>query len=56
MINFNLSEEQILIQKTAREFAINELLEGAIERDEKKQWPKEQIQKMDSISVFVRNC
>jgi len=52
MINFNLSEEQILIQKTAREFAINELLQGAIERDEKKQWPKEQIQKMAKLGFL----
>ena len=44
MINFNLSEEQILIQKTARDFAKNELLEGAIKRDQKKLWPKEQVQ------------
>ena len=52
MINFNLSEEQILIQKTAREFAMNELLQGAIERDEKKQWPKEQIQKMAKLGFL----
>jgi len=52
MINFNLSEEQILIQKTAREFAINELLQGAIDRDEKKQWPKEQIQKMAKLGFL----
>ncbi len=52
MINFNLSEEQLLIQKTAREFAINELLEGAIERDEKKEWPKKQIKKMSELGFL----
>ena len=40
MINFNLSEEQLLIKKTAKEFAKNELLSGAIERDDKKIWPE----------------
>ena len=45
MINFNLSEEQLLIKKTAKEFAKNELLSGAIERDDKKIWPSEQIKK-----------
>ena len=35
-MNFNLTSEQILIQKTAREFANLELLPGAVERDENK--------------------
>ena len=42
-MKFSLTEEQVLIQKTAREFALNELLEGAVERDQKKIWPKDQI-------------
>ena len=46
MIDFNLSEEQRLLQQTARDFAINELSAGAIDRDENKIWPKEQISKM----------
>ena len=52
MVNFNLSEEQILIQKTARDFAKNELLEGAIKRDQKKLWPKEQVQKMGDLGFL----
>ena len=52
MINFNLSEEQILIQKTARDFAKNELLEGAIKRDQKKLWPKEQVKKMGDLGFL----
>ena len=43
MIDFNLSEEQELLKKTAKDFAKNELLEGAVNRDENKIWPKEQI-------------
>jgi len=39
-MNFQLTEEQILTQKTAREFADNELAPGVVERDEKKIFPK----------------
>ncbi len=35
-MKFQLTEEQVLIQRTAREFADAELVPGAIERDEKK--------------------
>ncbi len=52
MINFNLSEEQLLIKKTAKEFAKNELLSGAIERDDKKIWPEEQIKKMSDLGFM----
>ena len=45
-MNFSLTEEQQMIQKMAREFAINELAPGVVERDEKKIWTKEAIQKM----------
>ena len=48
MIDFNLSEEQILTQKTARDFAKNELLEGAVVRDDQKLWPNEQVKKMEN--------
>jgi len=52
MINFNLSEEQSLIKKTAKEFAKNELLSGAIERDDKKIWPEAQIKKMGDLGFM----
>ena len=52
MINFNLSEEQLLIKKTAKEFAKNELLSGAIERDDKKIWPEAQIKKMSDLGFM----
>jgi len=45
-MNFELTDEQKLIQKTAREFALAELAEGVIERDEKKIWPREGIRKL----------
>ena len=52
MINFNLSEEQLLIKKTAKEFAKNELLSGAVERDDKKIWPEAQIKKMGDLGFM----
>ena len=51
-MNFKLSEEQILIQKTAKEFANLELFPGVIERDEKKIWPKEAIKKMGELGFM----
>ena len=51
-MNFSLTEEQQMVQKTAREFAINELAPGVVERDEKKIWPKEAIQKMGKLGFM----
>jgi len=51
-MNFNLTEEQKLIQKTARDFALNELVPGAIERDAKKIWPSEQVKKMSELGFM----
>lgn len=51
-MKFSLNEEQILIQKTAREFALNELLEGAVERDQKKIWPRDQISMLSEMGFM----
>ena len=51
-MNFELSQEQIAVQKTAREFAINELLPDAVERDEKKIWPSEAVKKMGELGFM----
>lgn len=51
-MNFQLTDEQNLIQKTAREFAVNELAPGVIERDEKKIWPREAIGKMGELGFM----
>jgi len=51
-MDFNLTEEQQLIQKTAREFARIELAPGVVDRDEKKIWPKEAIQKMGDLGFM----
>ena len=51
-MNFQLTEEQILIQKMAREFADTELAPGVVERDDKKIWPKEGIAKMAQLGFM----
>jgi len=51
-MNFNLNDEQKIIQKTAREFAVSEILPGAIDRDEKKIWPEEIIKKMGELGFM----
>lgn len=51
-MDFNLTEEQIMIRDAARDFAQNELLPGVIERDEKQQFPAEQIKKMGELGFL----
>ena len=45
-MHIQLSEEHLMIQKAARDFAQNELKPGVIERDEKQEFPAEQIKKL----------
>ncbi|MBI3883296.1 MAG: acyl-CoA dehydrogenase family protein, partial [Sphingobacteriales bacterium] len=40
---FQFSEEHLMIQKSARDFANTYCLPGVIERDELQKFPKEQI-------------
>ena len=51
-MNFQLTEEQILIQKTARTFADNELTPGVVERDDKKIWPREGVKQMGELGFM----
>ncbi len=51
-MNFQLTEEQILIQKTARAFADNELTPGVVERDDKKIWPREGVKQMGELGFM----
>jgi alkylation response protein AidB-like acyl-CoA dehydrogenase len=51
-MEFELSEEQSMIQKAARDFAKNECLPGVIERDEKQQFPQEQIMKLADLGFL----
>ena len=49
---FELSEEQVMIQKAARDFAKTECLPGVIERDEKQLFPLEQIMKLADLGFL----
>src|ERR1041384_724127 len=51
-MHFDLSEEHLMIQKAAREFAQNELKPGVIERDEKQKFPEEQVKKMAELGFL----
>ena len=51
-MDFNLTEEQIMIRDAARDFAKSELLPGVIERDEKQEFPAEQIKKMGELGFL----
>lgn len=51
-MDFNLTEEQLMAQQAARDFAQNELLAGVIERDEKQIFPAEQIKKMGQLGFM----
>ena len=51
-MDFKLTEEHLMIQKAARDFAHNELLPGVIERDEKQIFPTEQIKKMGELGFL----
>src|SRR5215211_7185356 len=52
MMNFELTEEHLMIQQAARNFAQNECLPGVIERDEKMQFPREQIMKLADLGFL----
>lgn len=51
-MNFNLTEEQQLIQKTARDFANDHLRPGVVERDEKAEFPAEQVKMMGELGFM----
>src|ERR1051326_6178703 len=51
-MHFDLSEEHLMIQKAAREFAQNELKPGVIERDEHQKFPAEQVKQMGELGFL----
>jgi alkylation response protein AidB-like acyl-CoA dehydrogenase len=51
-MDFNLTEEQLMIQVAARDFAKNSCLPGVIERDEKQQFPREQILQLAELGFM----
>jgi alkylation response protein AidB-like acyl-CoA dehydrogenase len=51
-MNFQLSEEHLMIQRAARDFAQNECLPGVIDRDEKQQFPRAQLMKLAELGFL----
>ncbi len=51
-MDFNLTEEHLMIRDAARDFAQNELLPGVIERDEKQEFPEELVRKMGELGFM----
>ncbi len=51
-MDFSLTEEHIMIRDAARDFAQTELLPGVIERDDKEEFPTEQIKKMGELGFL----
>lgn len=51
-MDFSLSEEHLMIQEAARDFAQNELLPGVVERDDNQQFPAEQVKKMAELGFL----
>ncbi len=51
-MNYQLTEEQLMIKQAARDFAQNELIHGVIERDEKQEFPSSQVKKMAELGFL----
>jgi alkylation response protein AidB-like acyl-CoA dehydrogenase len=51
-MDFQFSEEQLMIKQAAKDFAVNECLSGVIERDELQKFPKEQIEKLADLGFM----
>src|SRR6516225_9364210 len=51
-MQFHLTEEQLMIQKAARDFAHQECLPGVIERDEKQKFPKDLVMKLADLGFM----
>lgn len=51
-MDFTLTEEQLMIQQAARDFAQNELLPEVIERDDAQRFPKEEVKKMGELGFL----
>jgi hypothetical protein len=48
-MDFNLTEEQLMIQQAARDFAQTELLSGVIERDEFSKFPTDKLNEITNL-------
>ena len=53
MVDFVLSEEQLMLQELAREFALTEIKPNAEKWDEKGEFPKEAISKAIDLGLIT---
>ncbi|MBL4734778.1 MAG: acyl-CoA dehydrogenase [Flavobacteriales bacterium] len=51
-MNLELTEEQETVRRAARDFARTELLPGVIDRDEKQEFPTEQVKKLGALGFL----
>jgi len=51
-MNFDFTEEQLMIQQTAREFAESEIAPSAIERDKSAEFPHEIVKKLGELGFM----
>jgi len=51
-MEFQFTEEQLMIQKAAKDFAEQECKPGVIERDEKQIFPKDQVEKLADLGFL----
>jgi alkylation response protein AidB-like acyl-CoA dehydrogenase len=51
-MNFELTEEHLMIRDTARSFAQNELLPGVIDRDNEQKFPTDGVKKMSELGFL----
>ena len=51
-MNFEFTEEQLMIKQAAKDFARTELLKGVIERDNNAIFPAEQIKKLGELGFL----
>jgi len=51
-MNFQFSDEQLMIQQAARDFAKSELMSGVIERDETSTFPTDAVKKMGELGFL----
>lgn len=52
IMDFTLTEEQLMIKQAARDFAQNQLLPGIIERDDAQEYPTEQVKQMAELGFL----
>ncbi len=51
-MNFQFTEEHLMIQKAARDFAKTDCLPGVIDRDENQRFPREQVTKLAELGFM----